>query len=346
MILTAALAFSLADLQPASPRLIQAEGPWNWQGSIGRFQWPAAGFRLRFGGGRATLVFHDEAPGTPHPVKGRNSNHLWVRVDSGPWQTHALPAGRSEITVESSRRIGLVEVRKRTESSVGAVRWLGVRAARVIPPLGGRRLTLDLYGDSNSCGYGVEENRREDRYSPASQNAMLAYGPLAAERLGLHLNLIAASGWGIFRGYGGQTDANIPRVADRTLLESEPGRGDRRTPPDLIMVLLGDDDFAKDNPGPEFEAGYRRFVADLLARHPGVPILLTVGPAMADSPDRPKRSRVSAVIDALAADHPGAVRKLVLPRMEPSWGYGADWHISRKGNEILADALERELRAL
>ncbi|MCG9894581.1 MAG: GDSL-type esterase/lipase family protein [Fimbriimonadaceae bacterium] len=337
----------LPDFRHADPRLIEMRGPWQWEGPVGRFQWPSSGFSLRFGRGSAVLTFRDEAPGGAHPIRGANQNHLWIRVDEGPWRTHPLAAGLTEIRVSSRRTVGLVEVRKRTESFMGAVQWLGVSARRVLPPLGRRRLTLDFYGDSDACGYGVDDRRKEDRFAPISQNSELSFAGRAADALGLNLNLIAASGWGVMRGFGGEPDSAIPRVADRTLWDRLAGPKDRRTRPDLVVVMLGDNDFNQGDPGPEFDAAYLAFARRLVERHPGTPLVLCVGTSMTDTPEKQARTRVGAVIDSIRAELGLNLHRFDFPPYQPdAWGFGADWHTSEAGHEVLGRALTDFLRPL
>lgn len=329
-------------LLAASPEMARLQGRWAWTDEGGTCQWPASGFDFRWGGGPLQVVLLDHAPGTPNEVQGTNSNGVTYRVDGGPWASTALKPGPNELVVPALVGEHLLELRKRTESNVGALTWVGVRlgdAGRLLDPPAPRRL-LELYGDSNSCGYGVEAPGREANYCPATQNAQLAFAALAAESLGLDLALISASGWGIHRGYGGQTDAAIPRVWDRALIDQE-AQGLGR-PPVVMVVVLGDNDFAQGDPGTAFDEGYAAFVQKLLARSPSTPLVLCVSSAMGGE----RRARVGQVIDGLVERHSPRVQRFDFPAYQEAWGWGADWHFSATGQEHLARALAARLRGL
>jgi lysophospholipase L1-like esterase len=335
--------------QTPSPEKAALRGPWLWVEDGGRFQWPSAGLTLRFSGPALHLRFDDEAPGGAHSVAGENSNSLAIRVNGGEWKRHDLTPEPVEITIPGPGGEATVDIRKRTEGSVGAVRWTAVGVAP-----GGRLLAppkalpeLHVYGDSNSCGYGVEAAGREVRYSPSTQNSEAAFAALAAEKLGLELSLVAASGWGVMRGYGGEEQFNIPRVAGRALLRDEENQPGLRRKPSVIAVVLGSNDFAQGDPGPRFDDAYLAFARRLAAEHPGVPMLLCISASMSDSPQKKTRTRVGEVIDRAVSALGGQAKRFDFPRYSPDWGWGADWHFSAKGQaelaELFADAVAESM---
>jgi lysophospholipase L1-like esterase len=324
--------------QAPSPDQAHLRGRWLWAEDGGRFQWPSAGLTLRFSGPALHLRVDDEAPGGAHAVAGENSNSLAIRVNGGEWQRHDLRPEPMEIEIKGAGAETTVEIRKRTEGSVGAVRWTAVGlppGVRLLPPPEAPP-ELHVYGDSNSCGYGVEAAGREVRFSPSTQNSEAAFAALAAEQLGLELSLVAASGWGVMRGYGGEEQFNIPRVAGRALLRDEENQPGLRRAPSVIAVVLGSNDFAQGDPGPRFDDAYLAFARRLAADHPGVPILLCVSASMSDSPQKQTRTRVSEVIDRAVSALGGQAKRFDFPRYSPDWGWGADWHFSAKGQEELA----------
>ncbi len=331
--------------QPAAADAADLRGPWLWGEDGGRFQWPSTGFALKFSGSEIHLRFDDEASGSPHAVAGANSNSLLVRVNGGEWRQFTLPPEPMELKMEGGAAENLVEVRKRTEGSIGAVRWTAVGlppGAKLLPPPEPRP-ELHVYGDSNSCGYGVEAASQSVRFSPSTQNSEAAFASLAADELGMGLSLIAASGWGVMRGYGGEERSNIPRVARRALLSDEGDRPGLRRQPDAIAVVLGSNDFAQGDPGPKFDAAYLAFAQRLAAQHPGVPMLLCVSASMGDSAEKKTRTRVGQVIDQAVAALGGQARRFDFQRYDPSWGWGADWHFSARGQAELAKPFTQAL---
>ena len=210
----------------------------------------------------------------------------------------------------------------------------------------GDRPLLEIYGDSNSCAYGVEAAGRDVNYSPSTQDATKSYGFLATEEAGWRLSLICASGWGVIRGYGGDSIHNIPSVYDRVFWQ-EADSTSSKSDADAILVVLGDNDFAQGDPGDEYDQKYLAFVKSLRKRSPGVPIVLAVSSMMMDSEAKKARSRVSGVIDMIVKEtEDPLIQKIEFPRYQADWGYGADWHFSVKAHQELAKTLTPVLKKI
>lgn len=308
-----------------------------------KFQWPSSGFDVRFKGASLVLDIDDSASGEAHAAGGPQSNSIEVRIDGGPSRKVTLSPGRNRLILAEGLAAGphIAFIRKRTESHVGVITLHGLDAPggsieKPSPP--SRRLTL--YGDSNSCGYGAEAPSRDIKYSPATQNSEAAFPALAARSLGLELNLIAASGWGIMRGYGGDSASAIPRVWRRVLIDQELPEATGPEPA-CIMVVLGDNDFAQGDPGPQFDEAYLTFTKGLRARHPNSPIILCTSSFMQGTgPNR----RVGDAIDFVVKElKDPKITRFNLPAYQESWGFGADWHISLEGHRRISGVLIHEL---
>ncbi len=316
-------------------------------GSGGRFQWPATGFAVSFEGSWVDVVLEDSAPGTAHAVAGTQSNAVAYRIDGGPLTPLTLKPGSHVYRLAGGLAAGRhrLEVFKRTESSVGWVRLENVLADGMVLPLevGVDRPLLEVYGDSNSCAYGVEAAGREIHYSPSTQAATKSYPLVATDELGWDLSLISCSGWGVIRGYGGQRDANVPSVSRRVLLEDANRMAEGRAPK-VILVMLGDNDFAQGDPGKDFDDGLRSFVGQLRERSPDALIWLGVGPMMRDTEGKKTRSRVSSEIDGIVAGFGNGVKKLEFPVYQEAWGWGADWHFSQAAHVEFSKFLAERLK--
>lgn len=330
-------------------------GRWSFaQGDL-RFQWPATGFSIGFSGTSASVTLEDSAPGTVNKGGGFDSDYIAVRVDGGEFKDVRLLPGIHDYVLAKDLPRGehKVEVYKRTESSVG---W--IRLKKMDVPGAGTDMSvpeqhppaLEVYGDSNTCGYGVEGSSKEDHYRPETANATLSYAFIAAQECGYELRMIAASGWGIMRGYGGQLDANIPSVYDRSLWQIpqlphlEEGI---EAMPKVMMVVLGDNDFAQGDPGAEFDAKYLAFVKTLRKRAPEAKIVLCRSAVMYDSDKRKARTRVGKVIDGIIKQlGDSKILKFDFPVYQEAWGHGADWHMSRTGQAEVGKAVAKFLKTL
>ena len=308
-------------------------------------QWPATGVEFSVDRWPVEIWIEDFAPGSENHVAGFNSNTVMVDSGRGGMAKIRLKPGQNSYKFDG--RGDRLRILKATESSVGKIRvsWEGMEGLS-LQGLSDDPPVLEVYGDSNTAGYGVEALSRQVNYSPSTANATKSYAFLAAESAGMELHMIAASGWGVMRGYGGSEEHNIPSVIDRIFWQEEdsisPNAG-----PNVILVMLGDNDFAQGDPGEVFDERYLSFVRELRERSPQATILLGVGSMMADTAEKKKRTRVGAVIDMIIETlGDEGIAKIEFPRYDGDWGYGADWHFSARAHKELAPVLVERLRQI
>lgn len=209
------------------------------------------------------------------------------------------------------------------------------------PALPQRR--IDVYGDSDTVGYGLA---RGDRHCAGddvflSTDTTLAYPALLARRLGVGTAVMARSGIGLIRGHGGSpSDQNLLALHDRALpaIEGTAGAG----APWLIVVEVGGNDFAQPPQAGEpwadeaalsaaFLSAYDGFLRALMHASPGTPVLVL---ALPDA-GRDVRPEIVAVAERLAAE--GAPVRLVPVR---GLDYrGCHWHPSAADHARVADTL-------
>jgi lysophospholipase L1-like esterase len=143
-----------------------------------------------------------------------------------------------------------VRISKRTEAQVGTASFLGFRvregSALSLPAAPLRR--LEFVGDSITCGYGNELSTDDPgsySFTSANENALLAYGGIAARALEADYVAIAASGRGLVRNYGGASGLTAPEFYDLTAPNASwPTWDSSRYTPDVIVVNLGTNDFS------------------------------------------------------------------------------------------------------
>jgi hypothetical protein len=333
---------------------VRLVGRWDVGESQARCQWPATGLELRFEGKQLSIALEDSGSGEPHAVEGFQSNYLDVIVEGMPRRVLRLEPGVTSYPIVDapSGFSGMVLLFKRTESNVGAIGWHGFQsdpsgrlAALPTPPA-----RIDFYGDSDACGYGVEAKDEQVPYCPATENAEKSFAVQAMLRLGYDLHLIAASGWGIARGYGGESELAIPRVARRVFIDEPTPEADRKTPPDVIVVCLGDNDFHQGDPGQAFDDAYHAFVKMLHDDAPRAKIFLCVGTSMSDQPEKPNRTRLTQTIDSIAAAINPArgtavVHRIDIKPYDSAEGYGADWHTSAAGHQRIGSEIASAIAA-
>jgi hypothetical protein len=333
---------------------VRLVGRWKVEEDQARCQWPSCGLEFHFEGTELEISLEDSASGAPHEVAGFQSNYVDIVVEGFPRRVLQLKNGKHRYEIFRSTEVKrrLIMIWKRTESSVGWIAFHGLHKNRdgVITPLKVPAKRMGVYGDSDACGYGVEVDDRHAHFAPATENAEKAFAVEAIKALDFDLQLIAASGWGIMRGYGGEPELAIPRVARRVFIDSESPLSETKPPPDLIVVMLGDNDFHLGDPGKAFDEAYRSFVDQLRSDYPLARIILCVGTSMVDKPEKAARTRLTQVIDSIATHHnakepsrPTVYRLDITPYQE-SEGYGADWHTSAAGHRRIAKEIDDFVR--
>ncbi len=208
------------------------------------------------------------------------------------------------------------------------------------------KLRIEFIGNSMTCGYGTEENDPKKGFSYDTENHTLGYAWLTARELDADFNVVARSGIGMYRYYGGPregTDKTIPDEYDRTLLyQGEHMWNHSSFVPDMICINLGTNDTSLNNYDITlFETAYRKFVAHLREIHPKAKIVLLTGSMMSGKP----LADVKGVLDRIAADNDGVYRFDMSPQTG-DLGYGADYHPSRLQSRKMAAELSGYLRTL
>jgi lysophospholipase L1-like esterase len=343
----------ILDAKAACQAGVRLVGRWEIEPTQANCQWPGTGLEFIFKGQILEITLGDSGSGTPHEIAGFQSNYLDVVIEGRERVFLRLEPGVKtyRIVDEDSPDSRLVMIWKRTESSVGKLSFygIGIDQKATIDFATHPKGTMDFYGDSDACGYGVEVLDRNQHFAPATENAEKAFAVVAIKKLGFDLRLIAASGWGICRGYGGETDFSIPRVAERVFIDQPTPLCDNKPPADVIVVLLGDNDFNKGDPGELFDRSYLQFAESLHHRTPKAKIFLCVGSSLRDKPECAVRSRVSRAIDdilsKLNADHPTPIAfKIDLNTYHEDEGFGADWHTSHQGHERIGNEIANAIR--
>lgn len=296
-----------------------------------RFGWPGVYFEGRFEGtGVAVAV---ESP----------TEHLRLLIDGEERARLAAP-GRAELRIEGlPPGAHVVRLEKLTESQEGGARLLGIRAldgGTPLPPAP-RARRIEFIGDSYSVGYG---NASTDRAcTPARRHALTdtqrAFGPLVAARLDADYRIIAYSGFGIVRNYGGAVpELSLPAIYDRAIPGDPAVRADDRGwRPQLIVIALGTNDFSTPlRPGErwpddaalraDYRARYVAFVRMLRERRPQARVLL-LG-------DERFHAEVEQVAAALDRDGAPPVATLLYGGLALT---GCDRHPSLADHRALAD---------
>lgn len=323
-------------LLPAQTSGRAATGP---ESGSHRHEWPAFHASARFIGTAVTLRFDDAV------------NRWRVTLD-GQALTLSRP-GLQDLRIDGLAP-GPHEIRaeKISESQAPALFggfFLDPGATALPPPEPAARL-IEFIGDSDTVGFADTAARRdcsaEEVY--AATDTSRAYGPQVAAALGTDYRVIARSGIGLLRNYGG---ADPERTMDRLYplaLPSDPNAAALpQRPADTIVVALGSNVFGSElAPGErwtdkselrhDFGPALADFAAARAAENPGASIvLLAFGEYGADLVDAHR-----AASEQLSAQ--GIANRLVVlgnPKRNACL-----WHPSAADQAMIAQTLTEALQ--
>lgn len=277
-------------------------------------------------------------------------SHWQVVVNGRASSVLALQAGEQTYPIAAKLPAGThrIELVKRTESSQGLTQILGLQledGAKLLPtPARPRR--IEVIGDSITCGFGNEAASKEEKFTPATQNAWLTYGAIAAREVNADYVAIAASGKKL------HPDNTIVSMYDRVLANAGNPKWDFASwIPDAVVINLGTNDFnAKENPEETaWVAAYVAYIRQIQARYPKAHIYCAVGPMISEWPGaRKPRSTILGYLDKVIAEANtggGApVSLLDFGVQMQHHGIGADWHPSVRTHEIMGEKLVAALK--
>jgi lysophospholipase L1-like esterase len=306
-----------------------------------RFGWPGIYIESRFRGSGVRVRF--EAP----------QEHMRLLVDGEP-KALFTKAGEVDLSLAGlSNGEHVVRLEKQTESQAGGGRFLGFYPVSGTVPLGisPRPRRIEFIGDSHTAGYGNTSPTRQCTRQEIHDrtDTQQAFGPLLARRYDADYRVIAYSGFGIVRNYGGSSpERSLPRIYARPVPDT-PGEMDASEPdwrPQIIVINLGTNDFSTPlragerwRSAEELRADYRGTYADFVqriaARQPQARfILMGSDPFIAD---------VRAIAAEVNGGAPGLATAVHVTGLE---GTACDWHPSLSDNAKMADLLATTIEAL
>lgn len=206
---------------------------------------------------------------------------------------------------------------------------------------------IEFIGNSITCGYGTEADSGQVHFSFDTENHTLSYAYLAARALNLDVNVVARSGIGMYRSYGGPREGTpgnrMPDVYDRTLYYTPDYMWPHESfDPDVIFINLGTNDTSMDDYDIDlFVDKYCEFVDHLRDLHPDSKIVLATGCMLTGE----TLDIMKAAHDRVAEGRDGVYRFDFSP-CTGDLGYGADFHPSKAQAARMADELVPYLRKM
>lgn len=284
--------------------------------------------------------------------------YIAVIVDGKLTKRIAINEGKAVYELFSSEkaekvRIRIVKLSENAFSKVGLSALFTDGEITPTKPRSERR--IEFVGDSITCGFGIEGKSAAENFTTATENPLVNYASLTAERLDAEYDLVSWTAIGVYSNSvkDDRTEPDnawtMPVIYDYTdkstdlMLGNEPELGDfAASEPQLIIVNLGtnDKDFTRGIPErtAAFEKTYREFITHIREKNPNSYILCVLG-AMGQE----LCPQVENAVKALGDDKISAMRFDV--QLEED-GIGSEEHPNTVTHRKMAEKLTAEIEKL
>lgn len=199
---------------------------------------------------------------------------------------------------------------------------------------------IEYIGDSLTTGFGSEGKKKEEPFTPETENCDITYACMIARCFDADYTLIAHSGRGAVRNYGDSLRVSQYPMADRMMFafDSDPTtKWDFKSyKPSLVVVNLGSNDFStKPHPNKEeFTTAYKRIINQIREKYGKKATILCVGPRVGE----PAFSYIKELCDNIK-DKNLYFRGSVHGTYNNTNDMGAAWHPNIKGQQKIAMSL-------
>jgi hypothetical protein len=216
----------------------------------------------------------------------------------------------------------VVELYKRSETQNGKTRFNGFDykgGTLLAPPVAPSR-RIEIIGDSQPAAFGIEgvgqgPDCPDNDWAAKWQNFHRSFGAKLGETFNADVQGTVYSGKGMVKNIWRPDDETMPVIFDRAdPLEPAATWDFTKFVPDVVIVMLGGNDFAEGQPdetnggGPatpeEFEAATDTFAGTLRTKYPQAHIYLALSPSVTDEQPagRDSRTNVKNAFSGVAAD--------------------------------------------
>jgi lysophospholipase L1-like esterase len=242
------------------------------------YEWPGVYFEAQFTGGAVDVKVNDDQDNLYLYIDGVHKLTL-TRPGRVTVALKDLGAGTHDVRLEKSSE---------TQSSTGTFDGFTVDSvAETLPPPHYDR-NIEFIGDSYTVGYGNTSRGQTCTVDDVrdTTDTSLSFAPAAAKHFNAGYRILADSGHGVVRNYGGMEPGNtMPVLYNYTLLDKSVAAPDDGWAPDVVVIGLGTNDFSTPlGPGEQWQTRdalradfvhtYVAFVKSLRAKWPAAHIIL------------------------------------------------------------------------
>ena len=224
--------------------------------------------------------------------------------------------------------------------------------ATLLPPPALPSKTIEFIGNSITCAYGNESISEADHFEYETENHYYSYAQMTARNLGAQAHVVARSGIGVYRHYGGPktgTPENVMTTEyEYTNLYDRSERWDfRRYQPQVVCINLGTNDLSTNNYDVKrFKQAYQQFYKQVRGHNPQAKIVFLTGSMMGGKELEIAKKTLNELVDEAKKSGDQQVYRFDFTPHNGSLKYGADWHPSIWQHQFMAAELTSYLRQL
>lgn len=309
--------------------------------------WPGSGFAFRFEGGDVSVDITDGGQGIMDVVVDGTERELRLKPGTHSYTlTDGLGEGPHSLRI--TRRTEVFDTGLFTMGNPVITATAGADnawPAFLLSPVPQRRILF--LGDSITAGFGVRGPDAECDYRPDTNAPWQTYAALSAQKFGADFHLVAISGRGVIYNWDDNPAPVMPAQIDYALPDNPSLTWDHsQFKPDVVVVLLGTNDWSVIEHGAEWGAGYEAMLTALRDRFADAPIIAAEGPLL--SPERLAKARpgIDQAIAARAAAGDKNIHRLTVNLAPTGEKYSCSYHPSAGSMRHMADALNAIIASL
>ncbi|MHB9141036.1 MAG: GDSL-type esterase/lipase family protein [Paludibacter sp.] len=250
------------------------------------FAYPNVTIKAKFEGTSLNMLLKD------YNGSDFSNNYFQYIVDGGTPTKFVVTSSQENYPIAKNltNENHTVEITKITETYNGECQFLGFQTdtlKTLIAPEPFPDLKLEFFGNSITCGYGIEGGTQ-----PVSDNSYKAYPAVTARELNAQFHTISYSGIGVVKGFPSFLMSQMyNRIVANTSYNPLPTNNVwdfTRYIPDYVIVALGTNDY---NLGfgsgtisfATFYVGYNSLITKIRTAYPNTHIICTNSPMISDS---------------------------------------------------------------
>ena len=277
---------------------------------------------------------------------------LWVKPKSGYFMAQIDQAAPFKVAVMGERDSVVTLATALPQGSHQLRLMYVVEGYELKPDFRGLILAIEFIGNSITCGYGNESVMAPDPFEYETENHYLTYAQLTCRALDAYAHVVARSGIGVYRSYGGPKEGTPDNVMtteyEYTNLYDHSERWDfNRFQPQLVCINLGTNDLSTNNYDTTLlKAAYQRFLKQVRSHNPKAKIVFLCGSMLNGKELDIARNILNEVTEEAHKKGDKEVYRFDFTPQRGDLGFGASWHPSLKQHEKMAAELTTYLRKL